>query len=295
MVVWSVARRALVPVVSMASAVGVGVVGIPSAHADSVEPFKSDYGNIEVFTTPASYVGVEVNNLRLKNPSTQGCSVGVRTGNDYVNLKSASLNVSDDGHGKAYVGPLVNGTQFVMITCDGPAADGKFVGGRGPYTLGNSPIFIDLPAYSDDHPMSTIVVHMNGTPTRPKDYPPLTIPNSSLDSMNPTRVQPMPDNAGEVNDMKANMDKGDDCINRVSSIFGSLPSGTEAALETMKKVPKNASTFAMAACSFTTLLNSRHPGSDQEVFNSICKTLENALDPLGVGEAKDFFCGTPAG
>jgi hypothetical protein len=35
-------------------------------------------------------------------------------------------------------------------------------------------------------------------------------------------------------------------------------------------------------------------GKDKaEPFDGICKMIETSLDPLGVGEARDFFCGTP--
>lgn len=276
---------------SAAAVAAVGVAGPPAANADTVEPYTSDYGNVDVFTAPAGYVGVEVSNFRLMYPDTQGCTLSARPKGDTSASKSAPLTVSGDGHGKAFAGPFdANGTYFVMFSCDGLAADGKFVGGRGPYTLGSSPIFIDLPAYTEDQPMATIVVHMNGSPTRPTDYPPLPeLKSEPLDPINPTMEAPKPP---IIVDPIGDPARGSECANRVSGAANALPPGTEAALEQLKQLPKNASLWAMAACSVDSLIHSSNPANDQDVFNSICRTLENALDPLGIGAAKDFFCGT---
>ncbi len=58
-------------------------------------------------------------------------------------------------------------------------------------------------------------------------------------------------------------------------------------------MPNHAAEYAYATCALVDFATSSNPGNDQNLFNDICKGLEGAADPIGIGEAKDFFCGTP--
>ena len=284
--------RVGIATICAATATAFAVVSGPAANADSVEPYTSQYGNIEIYTLyggDGTVIAWKVSNFRLagdnSRPEMSNCIIGAR--NEATNQSSVGkLAVTSGGDGTGYVGPLPNGTYSTQLNCGSPRASG------GPLNQlrgdPSNPLIKEITTYADAKSSGQAIVHIDGSPMSQQlwlDLPPAP-------EFNPGPLAESPYSGGpNVNDIEANSRKGDSCADALGD-FSKLPPGTESALEQLKQIPKNASNYAYAACALETLVNSPNPGNDQDVFNSICKGLENALDPLGVGAAKDFFCGT---
>jgi hypothetical protein len=85
----------------------------------------------------------------------------------------------------------------------------------------------------------------------------------------------------------------ENCATYIPKRLETLPPGTEFALSTIKGA--DIGLYLQVTCALVNVASSDNPLDDQNVFNSACKILENATDPLSIGASKDFFCGTPAG
>jgi hypothetical protein len=87
--------------------------------------------------------------------------------------------------------------------------------------------------------------------------------------------------------------EGENCATYIPKRLETLPPGTEFALSRIKGA--DVGLYLQVACALVNVAASDNPLDDQNVFNSACKLLESATDPLSIGASKDFFCGTPAG
>ena len=83
------------------------------------------------------------------------------------------------------------------------------------------------------------------------------------------------------------------CAQTVDALFNELPPGAEAVAGLIKPVTKFVQPVFMGICGAWSLITSPNILADQNLFDSICLGLESAMDPLGLGIANDFFCGTP--
>lgn len=245
------------------------ITDLPNAAADYIAVGSADapsgpgMGHVSISTEPGKIIVVDIvgryDALNAAGPLSNRCDVALGNNLDY-----RSVVLDDTGSGTARFGPVDFDTIVVSGKCGThlPLAPDK--SSNLNLTAAFDPV---CPECSS---RGAKLVLDGGAPLVGPQYP---------------RPEPI----DQAQPKEAN------CADQLSNSYNRLPPGTEAALEQIRAIPKNASTFGLATCALVEAASSDDLLEDQDAFQAVCRTLENALDPLGVGAAKDFFCGTPVG
>jgi len=265
---WKSSQRRCIAV-ALAATDMLWVSDMPAAAADYIAVGSADapsgpgMGHVSLSTEPGKIIIVDIvgrhDALNVAGPLANRCDVTL--GN---NLDSRSVVLDDTGSGTARFGPVDFDTIVVSGKCGTHLPRAADKSSDLNLTAAFEPV---CPECSS---RGAKLVLDGGAPLVGPKYP---------------RPEPL-DQAQE---------KNVNCADQLANSFNKLPPGTEAALEQVRAIPKNASTYGLATCALVEAASSDNLLEDQDAFQAVCRTLENALDPLGIGAAKDFFCGTPVG